>query len=170
MLAKNRQRKICILNDMVGAFSAGVGVDEVLNSLLYCKSDTLTQHEMFGILQLFNNIVSRISYSWKQFVSTNGLCENMFILICGGKNVEEFKECKDTCVHVRYYADVKLKYKVCCHCAESLMLKDKFNFYSYKQIVSGTELYWFVCCNICECCFSTKLYTILQCKNLNTKD
>lgn len=161
-IKQKREQIINILNVMVAGVKAGLAKEKMRSRLCYeyqCINGTRRHNSLKSILELFDHVVAYINvpFDWKFYVFTDSFCDNIAIMVHGGLLKDDFKALS-VWVNNSFYSDDKLLYKVCEECVINLCLTTKFTLYTVKQCVKACDLYWFVCTNICDCCFVKKLY------------
>ncbi|AQQ80388.1 ORF121 [Betabaculovirus altermyunipunctae] len=159
-----RRHIISILGVLMGAKEIGYRPSKLCERLRYeYKRNNRGDGEnksLDTIVDLFQYFVSHDNIDWTQHVFTNDFYYNMTIVVCGRPNKNFSKRLR---VQFKFYADSTLTYRVCYRCFDNIISPDNnttfFAAYQYKQTVSSDDLYWFVCNNICDCCFTNKLFT-----------
>jgi len=163
-IKQKREHIINILNIMVAGVKAGLAEEKVRDRLRFeyeCNNKNKRHHNSLQtLLDVFDYVVtfSSVSFDWKRHVFEDSFRDNIAIILYGGLLKDDFKTLS-LWVNNSFYSDNKLMYKLCEECVKDLCLTTKFTFYNVKQCVKACELYWFVCTNICDCCFAKKLYS-----------
>ncbi|ACH69492.1 hypothetical protein D1Q00_gp132 [Trichoplusia ni granulovirus LBIV-12] len=162
-IKQKRKHIINILNVMVAGVKAGLSKEKVCTRLRYeyqCINSKRHHNSLQLVLELFDYAVTftNVSFDWKRHVFIDSFRDNITLMIYGGLMEDDFKNFS-LWVKSSFYSDANLLYKLCEKCVKKLCLTSKFTYYNVKQYVKSDELYWFVCANICDCCFEKKLYS-----------
>lgn len=161
-IVKNRQHVINIVRLMLVAVERGATNKQIVHKLEYeyklNNSQCASQNSLIQIKKLFFYIKSLENFDWEKHIYTNDYFVNAAIMICGGLDRTK-NGSKSVNVSVTFYADEKLSYKMCVECVQKAKCANIFSHvHQYKQTVSNKDLYWFVLCYICDCCFINKLF------------
>ncbi|AKR17460.1 hypothetical protein [Mocis latipes granulovirus] len=162
-IKQKRQQIIDILNVMVAAKKLKINQDKIREKVQheYCRINKLqrARNSLQTLLELFDYLsISSDSFDWQRHVFSNNFYHNIAIIIYGGRAMDDFKT-NSVWVDLNFYADIRLLHKVCDKCVKLLNLTSSFKHYSNRMCVKTSDLYWFVCANICDYCFVKKLFT-----------